>query len=485
MSERIVRESTKNLRRCYPQITPIKHARRPRLIGEQDRGDDTERGTMADQTPANTGDGQEDGQPGDANQIPHASDDEQDQPGGGPGHTDTPKSGKSPATPEKDQGYDLRLKNIEEILIDMRRERGRSSKAPESRSRSKSKTSVGSTASRPKINQPTTRSPPRRRSGSRRTRRYSRSRSRSHRRSSSRRSGRSRRSSRSHSRRRTRSRSHRSSRRRSRSTRSRSRSRRSRSRHRRSHSRPRRTRSRSHGRRASPMATTSGIIRVDEGKAIGDQYPRIGTHKGIKSLPTYKVSLEPYHNLPPDIREKARARRSRKELTYQEHMCGMLHMILKTLDPESETYSAVRHLAQVSQDAVTMMWPGVREWSQACLTHIQDGGATWTSKEVFSGERTRISWFKGRPKKELRVPCHTYNLDQCDEGDTHTAPGIAFIHVCAVCFYGQGDEKFNHHARTCWKKSALKTAQEDPRNERRKVNRQQQSKKEDRYEKTK
>ena len=146
----------------------------------------------------------------------------------------------------------------------------------------------------------------------------------------------------------------------------------------------RRTRTRSRTRSRSPRAQSETAA-----GAISNQYPKIGLHRG-KRLPRSSVVLATYRNLPPDIREKARARSSRRVLTYPEYMCGMLNMFMKTLEPATEMHAAIRHLAHVSQDAVTLMWPGVRQWSQACLTHIQDGDVEWTSESLFDKERAYL-----------------------------------------------------------------------------------------------
>ena len=432
-----MRESTKQLRRRYEK----KLKKRSQGAAQKDSGQATPHEVnMADAQPT---------APVVPTNDPPASGDDQEEigdAGGQPDPRNGSRSGSQDSTKE-------RLKNIEEMLTDIRNER---------RSRSKSK------AQTPRIEPPKEKADDRVEPATRpkSPRRRTRSRSRyARRRSSSRRSHRSHRSNgrdRSTSRRRrrssrstTRRRSGSRTRRRSRSHRwTRSRSSRRYRRHRTRSASSRSTQSRSRTR--SPRRHRRHTPRSSVEKALDEQYTRIGSHTG-KRLPRSRATIEPYNNLPPDIREKARARSSRRALTYPEHMCGMLQMIMKTVDNKTETYSALRHLAHISQDAVTLMWPGVREWTQACLTHIQDGDVTWTDHKLFDEERTRISWIRGKPKQEIRIPCHEFNADKCEHKTHHTAEAITHRHVCAVCMYGTGVEKSSHNAKTCWKKTGLKT----------------------------
>ena len=448
MSQRTVRDSTRLLRQCYPKI------RKPRLATpKKKRTEDHRVHEQRDANMADVGNGQ---------QVPAPNPDNTRQE-----PEKSPEQSTSAKGNAKSDDYDIRLKNIEDVLLDMKRDNRARSTARSSRSKSRAPSrgtsgapsQTGTTSpvvlehtprSRPKQKSPRRRSTPEtRRSSDTRHRRSYRSHSRDR-----------------HRRRSTRSRSHRRTRSRGRRTSSSLRGvTRSRSGHRccnhrsRSTSGRRRERSRSRDRSATHN-TERSPNRNDAEKAISGQYPKIGSHTG-KRLPRSRATIEPYRNLPPDVRERARARSSRRALTYPEHMCGMLNMIMKTIDPKSETHAAIKHLAQISQDVVTLMWPGVHQWSQACLSHIEDGEATWTSKEIFHDERTMISWIRGKPMSEIRVPCNAHNVDKCDQQSPHSEPGITHLHVCAVCFYGMGVEKASHNAKTCWKKPGLKLIQDE------------------------
>ena len=235
------------------------------------------------------------------------------------------------------------------------------------------------------------------------------------------------------------------SRRRSHSPRRRSRTR-STSRHRHSSSRS------SSVRQTLPTAQTSSV-QSEIDKALAAQYPQLGIHAG-KRLPITGLTLEPYRSLPPDLRKQARERRSRRELTFPEHMCGLIKMISKALDPSSEAHAALTHAAQVAQDAATLPWPAVREWTQACMAHIEDRQATWHDAPLFATERTSLSWIKGRQMEaERRYPCPLYNKGKCDHKNTHAQEGTTWVHACALCLYMTGLEKTTHGASTCRQKN--------------------------------
>ena len=190
----------------------------------------------------------------------------------------------------------------------------------------------------------------------------------------------------------------------------------------------------------------------------------MGKSRG-KPIPTSKATLEPYRNLPPDLKERAAERRSRRDLLFPEHMCGTLSMVYKTLDPTTEAYAAIRHAAHVAEDAATLDWRDVRGWSQAYLSHLQEGGNTWLDYELFDRERTKLSWVKGKSRPETKVPCHAHNMDECTEKATHHSQGYAWMHVCAICFYGLELEDTHHISKRCGKKPAIRAAQDDTRND--------------------
>ena len=271
MNDRAVRQSTKVLRSCVtntrqtPRSAPghsrVIHARRFGNVNADSLPieDDME---PNNDLPA----GQDGGQPGRGDKVDQA------------GHADgqqLPKTlpqGGARAAP-KDDGYDTRLKNIEEILVEMRKEkeqRDYSAQEHNTRSRSKSRSAARSTRS---ANSPANKAKqPRHRCGGHRSpccrhRSTSRGSARSRHRSSKSRSGTptsraSRSGSRSHRRKRSRSRS--------RSLRSRS-----------GHQRRRKTRSgskessraRSPSSRSSARTTRDGR---DVARALGLQYPENG-----------------------------------------------------------------------------------------------------------------------------------------------------------------------------------------------------------------
>ena len=460
MSDRTVRKSTKDLRKCYTKrslsLPPGRRARLRTRTREnyepvdaaEDAMPDNQNGEPAGQAPvpgAPVAAGA-DGQP--------AAD-----PPGDPHDADPrPTPPTSPVSSAKDDDHDERISRLEELLKEYRdeKEQRRAKKDSAARRRSNSRSTHSSKYSR--------RSGSRRRTRTRSPRRRSRSRSRSR----SRRSTRSRRRSTSARSSRTRSTSRDRHRRRSSRRSSRSASRRGSRRETRSRTRTRSTSPRR--RRSTTSHTGSGSAPKSVDAVLASQYPDMGKGAG-KSLPRKGLHLEPYYNLPPDLRSKARSRRSRTDMTFPEYMCGTLNLIAKSVPKETEVHAAIIHAAQVAQDAAGYTWSAVREWSQTCLVHIEDRSEDWnTSSQFFHRERTRLSWMKGKPAQEVRIPCHPHNVDKCDERATHQAEGKTWVHGCAVCVYGITDEAaaqsaLTHTVRTCRRKPGLKTYQDDSRSD--------------------
>ena len=475
MSGRQVRDSTTRLRHYYAKLPTSRSRSRTRKrssrIPMASHGDPAPVGSAATDPPPDptvipTGDSvAPGGAPGGGQPAPGGS--AGDAPGGSNGGGNTLPT--SPHTHMVD--YGRRLKLLEEKLKHQEETRASratsraSSRASDSDSgrRPSKRRSTSVASGRSKSRRQTPRPSPRARSPSRR-RGYSPTsyRSHSYRRSPAR-SGRRRSRS---PRRRTSSRS-RSGRRRSarRNTRSRSK------RRSRSASRPRRTRSpqpRPSRRDASPRSLRrDAATRDTASRALEAQYPAMGNPTG-EYLHKSRATLEPYRNLPPDLKSRAGERRSRKDLSLPEHLCGLLSMAVKVTDPTSELHGLIEHAAQVAQDAVTIQWPTVRSWSQACLTHIQDSGASWCDAPLFKDERMRLSWCKGKAQPDVVIPCPAFNTATCPERAQHSAEGRTWIHSCAVCYYGISDTANSHTAQGCRKKPGLRLINDDGRSDARK-----------------
>ena len=468
MSGRHTRESTIRLRSHY---AALQRPNRPKSrSGPRSGRDSTLRSnTMAAQNQVGAG-----ANPGGQHTVPPGAKDppapgvvpqlgDDDQPGvgdhGQPGRASPNPS--PPASPKDMTEYIRRLQLLEERF--KQREEAHASRATSRASSRASGSDHGqresksrSTRSPRRGSRHASRSPPRRRGYSPTSHR-----SRSIRRSPQAAPSGRRRRSRS-GRRRTSSRS-RSSRHRSTASRARSRSpRRSRSRARsRSHRRSRTPRD--ERREASPRSLRNDPdLRDAAARAAEAQYPAMGVPTG-EYLHKSRATLEPYRNLPPDIKTRAGERRSRKELSLPEHMCGLLFMALKVIDPASELYGLIEHSAQVAQDSVTMQWPTVRAWSQACLSHIQDSGAGWRDAALFKDERFRLSWCKGKSQPDTIIPCPAFNTATCPERTQHSGEGRTWMHLCAVCYYGLNDLSNSHTSHGCRKKPGLKLMNDDNR----------------------
>ena len=205
-----------------------------------------------------------------------------------------------------------------------------------------------------------------------------------------------------------------------------------------------------------------------------------------RPLPLRRATLEPYKRLPPDLKRRADQRKSRRDLTLPEHVCGYLYMVMKVIDPASDVYTALEHIAQVAHDAATIQWHVVRGWSQACLAHLEDGTATWSEAAIFDREGMGLCWCKGRALPDTMIPCPAYNNDKCQETAPHSSEGRTWLHQCAVCFYGISDRiTTNHGAGGCRKKPGLKLIAEDGRHDNRRKPLQNQPRRDDKRDQNK
>ena len=455
MTSRTVRDSTRQLRKCFAEPlsrsrSQSRRANRTPCAKKPTMADAGESGAKGPQDPAVIPrDGQAEPAPGTQPPGHHIQrTPPHQQPGQSPHVSPAPPA----VNPVDMTDYLVRLKALEDKMEKAHKSKSRST------SRSSKSRDAKSRSSRPRSGSSS-------RHGSRRQDRPRRlsSRSRTSRRSYDRSTR-----SRSSSQRRRRSRSHRrsrtTSRRRSR-TRSRSHHRKSRSGSRASSHTSRRARSTSRRKRSgSPRKIRSEpSARRDADRAIAAQFPRMGSPTG-RPLPTRRATLEPYKRLPPDLKKKADQRRSRRDLTLPEHVCGYLFMVMKSVDPASEIYTALEHIAQVAHDAATIQWHVVRSWSQACLAHLEDKTATWQDTSIFDRERMGLCWCKGRSLPDVVIPCPHYNTQKCDDPASHSAEGRTWLHQCAVCYYGISERhQTSHGAQGCRKKPGLKLISDDGR----------------------
>ena len=189
--------------------------------------------------------------------------------------------------------------------------------------------------------------------------------------------------------------------------------------------------------------------------ALARQYQHMGQAAG-RQLDITPPTVRPHEALPPDMRRHVRDRtgkKNRRDLTFQEYICGYARMLLTEIDPHSDLYSKINHLAQDAQDAAVSPWPTVRMWTTTCLDYIQENDATWRDTELFTGERNRIAWAHGRFDNYTPVPCPTFNNDACKQAPPHHEGDMRFLHTCAICYYSAPTtsraESTSHSAKTC------------------------------------
>ena len=189
--------------------------------------------------------------------------------------------------------------------------------------------------------------------------------------------------------------------------------------------------------------------------ALARQYQQMG-HSTGRVHDIVAPAVRPHEALPPDMKRRARdrtGRKNRRDLTMQEYICGYARMLLTEIDPLSDMYAMVSHLAQVAQDAATMPWPTVRTWTTTCLDYIEDGQATWADGNLFMGEKNRIAWAHSRYESTTSIPCPAYNNDQCKTAAPHYEGDMRLLHTCAICYYAapisQRAESTTHNAKSC------------------------------------
>ena len=156
------------------------------------------------------------------------------------------------------------------------------------------------------------------------------------------------------------------------------------------------------------------------------------------------------------LKRKVRDRtgkKNRRDLTFPEYVCGYTRMLLTEIDPMTDLYGMINHLAQTAQDAVATPWPAVRIWTTTCLDYIQDGHATWSESALFSDERNRIAWSYARADVLTPVLCPAFNNDTCKLTPPHFVGEMRFIHTCAICYYAapvsNRVEATTHCAKNC------------------------------------
>ena len=129
-------------------------------------------------------------------------------------------------------------------------------------------------------------------------------------------------------------------------------------------------------------------------RAVSRQYRTAGKPKG-RGHSLHDRYPRPHCFLPPDLRKRAPVRPEVQKLMMPEYICGYAHMML-ALGPSKDMNSMLTHLANIAEDAATLKWSAVRDWTEACFDHLEDGQFTWSNHQAFASERMRISWLYSR-----------------------------------------------------------------------------------------
>ena len=204
--------------------------------------------------------------------------------------------------------------------------------------------------------------------------------------------------------------------------------------------------------------------------AISRQYHSMGQPTG-RNCDILPPTVRPHDALPPDMKRRVRERtgkKNRHDLTFQEYVCGYARMLLTELDPHTDLYAIINHLAHFAQDAASAPWPSVRVWTTTCLDYIDDGDVTWRDTTLFDAERNRIAREYGRQDTSNPIPCPAFNNDTCKLTPPHVNGEYRLLHTCAICYYAAPTnnraESTTHCAKTCNRRRRSGREEWDPNN---------------------
>ena len=134
----------------------------------------------------------------------------------------------------------------------------------------------------------------------------------------------------------------------------------------------------------------------------------------------------------------------RCELSVLEYSNAMLKLILdpRAYHPEDQSH-IIRHLRDVTHDAMERSWPAVRRWSQAVFDAIEQGDLFWADRQEVQNYRVRIALTAPHqpPAKqnahgngEKEYLCREYNSRSgCKHRNDHMDGSVKALHLCAFC----------------------------------------------------
>ena len=150
----------------------------------------------------------------------------------------------------------------------------------------------------------------------------------------------------------------------------------------------------------------------------------------------------------------------RPNITANEYVNAFIAMLCdhRARDP-ADLLHQLRHLHDVSTDALTRPWVNVRDWSQSVFDEIEKGNLAWSDTSQIQFARCQTSFMgsaaatpeasdkpiqsqNGHYTRE--VICTDYNNRSCTFGGKfkhHVENGVRFTHACLYCYASTGAKR--------------------------------------------
>ena len=137
----------------------------------------------------------------------------------------------------------------------------------------------------------------------------------------------------------------------------------------------------------------------------------------------------------------------RCELSALEYTNALIKLLMdpQGADPEDRPH-IMRHLRDVTHDAMERPWSAVRKWSQSVFDSVELGDFCWAEHQEIQNERVRIAMTA--PFQQVNAPqgggaqgaakteflCRDYNSKSgCRHRADHNEGQVRVLHLCAFC----------------------------------------------------
>ena len=133
----------------------------------------------------------------------------------------------------------------------------------------------------------------------------------------------------------------------------------------------------------------------------------------------------------------------RCELSQLEYTNALVKLVIdnRAYDPHDHPH-IMRHLRDVTHDAMERQWSAVRKWSQHIFDLVENGDIVWADYQEIQNERLRVAYTAERSGEATnrtgQAPsefiCREYNTRAgCRHRGDHTEGNIKVLHACAFC----------------------------------------------------